>query len=107
MDKGEKWWETIKATITPLSMYRSKRIVRVTDKEQTCIDLHGLTVQDAYRVVVEFINTRSADNILIITGKSGQIRKECPDWLLLNPRVRSWEEQNGGGAFRVKLVTRS
>ena len=104
MDKGEKWWDAIKATITPLSMFKRHKKVVVPLSEITTLDLHGMTVQEAYMATVDFINSRTQNTITIITGKSGQICQEFPEWMNLNRHVRSWEELNGGGAFRIILL---
>lgn len=100
---GNDWWEKIKATVTPLHLVRKNKRIATTVVEETVLDLHGRTVQVAYHDSMEFINTRTGRDILIITGKSGIIRKEFPEWLRLNPRILYWEEQSSGGAFRIRL----
>lgn len=99
---GDSWWEIIKKTISPIGTRTGPRR-RIPIPESTVLDLHGMTVQEAYLAVAEFISTRSCTDVLIITGKSGIIRKECPVWLDLNKKIRFYVEENGGGAFRIKL----
>lgn len=48
------------------------------------IDLHGFTIQEAYTYFREYAEIYSNSGITVfevITGKSGQIRKEFPIWL--------------------------
>lgn len=48
------------------------------------IDLHGLTIQKAYeyfRETAEIYSNCGITTFEVITGKSGQIRKEFPIWL--------------------------
>ena len=47
------------------------------------LDLHDLNLEEAYDEFNEFINKAYSDNISkveVITGKSGQIRREFPYW---------------------------
>ncbi len=77
------------------------------------IDLHGLTVQEAFDKVRKSLAShykRGARRILIITGKGtmgkGLIKNEFAGWLE-NPKlkeyVRSWCWQNSGGAALIHL----
>ena len=48
------------------------------------IDLHGLTVQDAFtycKQELDWYRDIGHKAVVVITGKSGQIRKEFPNWL--------------------------
>jgi DNA-nicking Smr family endonuclease len=68
------------------------------------VDLHGYTVQRAYRIVMDLIENRgSRKAITIVTGKSGQIRREFPLWVECHPAVREVEELSSGGAFRIRF----
>jgi len=65
------------------------------------LDLHGLSVQAAYKKTLEFIdraNQNGLKKVTIITGKSGAIRKEFPEWL-----SRYHVTDINGGSFSVKI----
>ncbi len=85
------------------------------------LDLHGMTLHDAHRAVVDFIR-RSAESrrrcVLIITGKGGKgfsntpgrIRSEAVHWLSqpsLRPHILAIREagprEGGTGALRILL----
>ena len=47
------------------------------------LDLHGFTLEEAYQEFSDFIYSAYEDSISkveIITGNSGQIKKEFPHW---------------------------
>lgn len=70
------------------------------------IDLHGYTVQDAWHKVNAYIDEAkhlSVKEVLIITGKSGDICKEFPSWMSYRVDVKECRPQNGGGAYTVKI----
>ena len=75
------------------------------------IDLHGLTVDQAYNTSRAFIHkmaSRHARWVLIVTGKSGVLFDEVPKWLeLMTESVKSFhharESQGGKGALCVAL----
>jgi DNA-nicking Smr family endonuclease len=70
------------------------------------IDLHGVTVQDAHvrsTMLVDQNHSNGVRSYVVVTGKSGVICREFPDWMAQNPSVQSVEPLNGGGAYRVKL----
>lgn len=71
--------------------------------EPSTLDLHGMTVQEAYGAVRQFLSTTSHKDVTIITGLSGQIREEFPEWIALHGRVRHSTILNGGGAFHLRL----
>ena len=51
---------------------------------QIFIDLHGMTVQGAFdhcRRLLTYHEMNGDKKVIVITGKSGQIRKEFPNWL--------------------------
>lgn len=48
------------------------------------LDLHGMIVQDGFNATKEFLeNCRYAQQkyVSVVTGQSGQMRKEFPDWM--------------------------
>ncbi len=66
------------------------------------LDLHGLKVMEAFektKSILDEAKAADARSVLIITGRSGTIRKEFPEWIS-NYR---YELLNGGGAFRVAI----
>lgn len=68
------------------------------------LDLHGLTVQQAFEEARQFVakgNEAGFKHVTIITGLSGQIRSEFEQWMKNNPLVRETKMINGGGAFKV------
>lgn len=89
------------------------------------LDLHGYTVEVAFRIFLEFMGGHSAGNsrcLLIITGKgldrstgieSGAIRSEFPKWLglprfsgLVLSHCNAPKHMGGSGAFLVLLRKR-
>jgi DNA-nicking Smr family endonuclease len=75
-------------------------------------DLHGLTVDDAYRHVRQLVSESyeyGIGELRIITGKSGRIAREFASWM--NTRhfqqyVRGVSLEHGGGSFIVYLLPR-
>ena len=74
------------------------------------IDLHGMTVNDAYNAVCEFIEQHmqcNTPNIVIVTGKSGQIRDEFIGWLGKIKAVVRYhaivDTRGGVGSYRLYL----
>lgn len=103
-DHSKSLWSRVCATVNKLGGPRSPRPTAVeAPQEATEIDLHGLAVQEAHRRVAAFLRRSTANSVTVITGRSGVIRAEFPFWLEQMGRVKSYEEQNGGGAFIVTL----
>jgi len=70
------------------------------------IDLHGLTIQEAYSTVLDHIANGALlgyKRLTIVSGKSGQINIELPKWAERHSAVRSVEPFNGGGAWEICL----
>ena len=70
------------------------------------LDLHDLTLDEAYQEFQDFIFQAYLDNISkveIITGKSGQIRKEFPYWSENSHQIKYHEVSWHGGSFTVKI----
>ena len=70
------------------------------------LDLHGFTLEEAYQEFTAFIYSAYEDNISkveIITGNSGQIKKEFPHWSENNHQIRYIENSWHKGSFIVKI----
>ena len=68
------------------------------------IDLHGMTVQEAFehcREQLAYYSISGHKSVEVITGRSGQIRKEFPNWLdtLKYSGTVAWHD----GSFTVNL----
>lgn len=73
------------------------------------VDLHGLTIQEAYLVVRDHIENGALlgyKRLTIVSGKSGQINQELPRWAGQISAVRSVTPMNGGGAWEICLKRR-
>ena len=67
------------------------------------LDLHGFTLEDAYQEFTDFIYEAyqgSIPKVEVITGKSGQIRKEFPQGLTLTEFI---EKRFGVGILKISL----
>lgn len=107
-ERSRTLWARVCATVNRLGSPRSPRPRPVVfSSEPNVIDLHGLTVQEAYVRTKEFLSRGSANTVTVITGKSGVIRAEFPVWLAGFDKVASYREQNGGGAFEITLHKQS
>jgi len=70
------------------------------------LDAHGLTVQqahDATHRLLDHAHRAGRKSVVVVTGRSGAIRREFPGWLDGNPAIGRIEELNGGGAYRLHL----
>lgn len=116
-------WKKVTATIKPLhavlttdEVVQSPRATKSLStglyqapmplrKSPGTLDLHGLTVDDAYRATVEFIrDSGGRSSLTIITGKSGQIKQEFPRWVEGIPKVHSITAKCDGGAYTVRVL---
>lgn len=77
------------------------------------LDLHGMTLQDAWKSVLSFVEGHhdlGTGEIIIICGKGGQIARELPFWCERMRSVRCItpivDSQGQHGSFRVKLRTK-
>lgn len=99
-------WDVVKTRCTPLGQPRDPNEPRlVVEHGPDTIDLHHLTIRDAHARVEQGLRygARTMKEMTVITGRSGEIRREFPSWADLHPNVRRIEPLNGGGAFRVIL----
>jgi DNA-nicking Smr family endonuclease len=56
---------------------------KVRDEEPTILDLHGLTIQQAFHETNNFLSrhySMGSRLVTIITGKDGKIQDEFPHW---------------------------
>ena len=83
----------------------------------TILDLHGMTIELAHRQVLTFLERSQRSGlrrVLVVTGRSGPIRREFPQWIetpSFDRLVRSIhacpKERGGDGAFHVSLRYRA
>lgn len=117
----KEWFELIK-TVKPLSKAEKQQSdvpprLRVYGAPmrllQNTLDLHGLTVQEAYNTVRRFFclhHQAQTKIISIITGKgiqgTGLIKKEILFWLetpFFKDKVHSFKWINEGGTLEIQL----
>jgi DNA-nicking Smr family endonuclease len=70
------------------------------------MDLHGLTVQDAYNEFQYAVNecrSKGIKKLKVITGK-GQISSEFPHWCDTNPKIKSWTINHDKGSYLVRIA---
>ena len=116
----EHLWEEVKSSVKPVKrkvkrdLPKRLHVIRGTPKlPEKILDLHGLTVQQAFETTNRFIKrSRRAGlkEITIITGRgttgSALIKNEFLGWLenpALNPYIRTYQWQNRGGAMKITL----
>ncbi len=103
-----------KTDLTTVELPRRLRVKARPERILThIIDLHGLTLQEAYTCVLKFVTihfTMGTKHISIITGKGlhddGKIKKEMPLWLdtpVFKDKIASYEWVNAGGTVRINL----
>jgi DNA-nicking Smr family endonuclease len=96
---------------------RSKsRVARGRTEIDARLDLHGYTLDRAVTRLKHFLASSQAEGaglVLVITGKSGALRREVPHWLAstdLRPLVIGFEEaapnHGGSGALYVRIRRR-
>ena len=117
-------WENLKKTLKPLLKKTAseptpfpKRLHVYAPPPRELLytlDLHGLTVEDAYRVLRKFLTLHMRNQsklITIITGKGspakeGLIHKEIQNWLdtpFFKEQILDYRWLNGGGALELHL----
>lgn len=100
-------WERVKLTIVPLGQSEMPHFTRLEQRSvPRVLDLHGMTIAEAHSCVKSFVLLLAAlriEKAVIVTGKSGPIRKEFPTWMDLDDRVRRYEVLASEGAFRIRL----
>lgn len=77
--------------LVPLGRRERGRITRGHDDIDGRLDLHGHTQDEAHGALLRFLRKKSDDGarlVLVITGKSGVLRRQVPLWLAL-PEFRA------------------
>ena len=99
--------------LAPLGRREKAKVARGKIEIGARLDLHGHTQAEAHSTLIAFLSRSAARDkrtVLIITGKSGVLRRQVPLWLAL-PELRdmivgfeSAAIQHGGeGALYVRL----
>ena len=118
MKKDNELWEEIKQNIQPLNKTKIRWERRfyplsVTQNSSASyqLDLHGMTLQQAFEQTMHFIDfhfQKQTKQIQVICGKgignSGAIKKELAFWLeQKKDQIASFTWQNDGGAVCIYL----
>lgn len=99
---SKKLWDKVCSTIIPLGKGK-QRSYRPKEQFRTpVLDLHGIAVHTAFERTLEFIEEHDSE-VIVITGKSGIIKKEFHGWMS-NLNVR-YHEMPTGGAFKIQKKT--
>ena len=70
------------------------------------MDLHGLTLDEAYnRVKDAFADcySKGIRKLKVITGRSGEICRQFPHWAELDTHVKSLKPNLDGGSYFVRI----
>jgi DNA-nicking Smr family endonuclease len=129
--EDHKLWKKVAATVNPIDPARTLTARQFTElrseiankhvrptlsattappkpvipRQPTTLDLHGLTLTEAHRASLDFIDASGPHRKLtIITGKSGQIKAEFERWMEGIPKVHSVKANCDGGAFTVRIL---
>lgn len=77
--------------LSPLGRRMKQRVARGKESIEGRLDLHGYTQAEAHAALSRFLHAaraRDARLVLVITGKSGVLKRQVPQWLGL-PEFRS------------------
>lgn len=98
---------------TPLGRKLKQRVARGREPIDARLDLHGMTQSEAHAALARFLrasSSKGAKLVLVITGKSGVLRRQAPLWLALpdfREHVIGFEEAHvahgGEGALYVRV----
>jgi DNA-nicking Smr family endonuclease len=99
--------------ISPLTRREKQRVSRGHAPIDARLDLHGHTQDEAHSVLLRFLRRASTAEkklVLVITGKSGVLRRQVPLWLgtpEFRPLVISAESaainHGGDGALYIRV----
>ena len=101
-DFASEWIPGYKVTFVPVVPYTPTKI-KIIDNT---LDLHGLSVHEAYIKTKSFIEESIKDKIYtvtIITGRSGQIKEEFLLWTFLCNNVINCTLLQNKGSYRLCL----
>jgi DNA-nicking Smr family endonuclease len=85
-----------------LSRREKQRAARGHDPIDARLDLHGHTQSEAHAALLRFLrraSTQEARLVLVITGKSGVLRRQVPLWLAM-PEFRALAIATEAAAIR-------
>jgi hypothetical protein len=103
---GNRLWARLCASVTrwgqPRPVGQPAPLLDFPEPSKT-LDLHGMTIHVACAAAKTFLTESPHRDVIVITGKSGQISYEFPDWCHCWPRVTTVTQLSGGGAYRVRL----
>lgn len=112
-------WKKVTDGVIPLTFTPEAAAIRspalVVNRQYTLnnryfsptLDLHGMSINQAHSETKTFFYKAKLFKlkyVRIITGLSGQIKREFPYWLEHMPEIRRVEMLNGGGAFKIYLI---
>lgn len=107
-EASQSLWDRVCATVTRLGQPKAPRthfvVPLAPSLPDSTLDLHGYKVEEAYHAVKAFLRAHeeaSSRSAVVITGKSGVIRKEFPFWM--EHLGHTFEILHGGGSFRVRV----
>jgi DNA-nicking Smr family endonuclease len=108
-DKDREIWRMAMQGVKPITHDQVHQTSLITFKSKPTPelshtwDLHGMTLMDAHAKVNRVIDGShdSFKYMTFITGKSGQMQKEFPDWLRTHPHVHRVDVTTDGGAYKV------
>jgi DNA-nicking Smr family endonuclease len=100
-------WNAYTKTVTPLGQAKPSQsppaVLTISFPFSNQIDLHGLTLAEAHSATMNYVERvhKTYRSVTIITGLSGNIRREFKHWFDNDPYVIRIEELNNGGAYRL------
>ncbi len=94
-----------KSSVVPVSMTNFMTHAKPHHHVNHTLDLHGMTLAQAYDAVHNHVQQGHQTHayVTVITGKSGVMQGELPDWVRNMQGIRMCEPINGGGAFRISF----
>jgi DNA-nicking Smr family endonuclease len=97
----------------PIGGHRAADLRRGRTEPEARLDLHGMSHDRAYRVLIGFLKKAHSDDkrvVLVVTGKGGVLREALPLWLgqtdllpLVSGIAEAHSKHGGSGAFYVSL----
>lgn len=105
----ELWFNYVNNFKNENYKYSKNNFLERKRNSEEILDLHGLTLEESYNIVKEFLitsKTRNITKIIVITGKSGIIRKEFPLWLenFKEKKLIINYKKINDGSFQLKIM---